>query len=878
MINTHDLQDWLLSSKGLFHEVEALRRWSAFRSFSDGVLEPADSGEEPYKPNWPRMLLASSLLAESERPAQQEVALMVAQAAMVFGDTGVVQDAGAIVLTQLSNNRSVLLAENRELIAPNVQGRIGISSSILATRRALESSIVLNQNSIIEGNEFQVDLWRKLKGARWTSATAPTSTGKTYLILNWLLNEVERRNCRLAVFLAPTRALVSELEKELLDLKSRFNVPRLRVASLPIKGLGDLESPTILVFTQERLHLFLNAFGNPPPFDIAVVDEVQKLGDGLRGVILQDAIERLSRTSERCRFVFLSPHAENPEIVLEDAPLDADTAFVPSGPPTVTQNLMIARQRKYKPLEWSLSIVTEEADTVFGWFRLHDRPAGRTSLKRLSYVALALGRRSSGTLVYANGAADAEKIAQQIYDGLAPDHKNQSITIDDELKDLSDFCRISIHSRFQLVHLVKRGVAFHYGNMPSILRGEIERLFRAGKIRFLVCTSTLMEGVNLACRTIIVKGPRKGRGQPMFPQDFWNLAGRAGRWGADFHGNIVCVDADDEKQWPYGVPRKSAYPIQRETDQVLKRGQTVIDYVVGRTAAGVGYVDETIEPVAAYLMAWHARTGSVTGSPSVVRMEQDLVSSLDEAIGIALDNVEIPDTIITAHPGITAIALQALLNAFRAHEGELELLLPPAPESADAVVGIKDVFTRIDEWLYPAFGSDRAQWAFAFTTVDWMRGKRLGEMIGGALRRERENGRYASDDDLPYARIIRDTMRQVEEIARFKAPKYLSAYLDVLRFHFSQQGADDQFPEELSFDLYLEFGVSTQTLLALIGLGLSRNSAIEMNEFLARGDLSEEEVLSTLLAREWEALDLPNVVKREIRQMLLRREFPLATN
>ena len=122
--------------------------------------------------------------------------------------------------------------------------------------------------------------------------------------------------------------------------------------------------------------------------------------------------------------------------------------------------------------------------------------------------------------MYANGAADTEKIAHIIYDGLSVGSVG-SDAVNEELHDLSEFCRLSIHPKFLLVDLVKRGVAFHYGNMPTILRNEIERLFRKGKIRFLVCTSTLVEGVNLACRTIVVRGPRKGKGNPMSAPDFW---------------------------------------------------------------------------------------------------------------------------------------------------------------------------------------------------------------------------------------------------------------------------------------------------------------------------------------------------------------------
>jgi replicative superfamily II helicase len=149
--------------------------------------------------------------------------------------------------------------------------------------------------------------------------------------------------------------------------------------------------------------------------------------------------------------------------------------------------------------------------------------------KKLAFIAAAAGERG-GTLVYANGAADSEDIADLI------SHLIPEIPPDPELLELADLARKSVHPRYRLAPLVERGAAFHYGNMPSLIRSEVERLFRSGKIRFLVCTSTLIEGVNLSCRTIVLRGPRKGIGHPMEAHDFWNLAGRAGRWGDEFQG------------------------------------------------------------------------------------------------------------------------------------------------------------------------------------------------------------------------------------------------------------------------------------------------------------------------------------------------------
>jgi hypothetical protein len=138
-------------------------------------------------PDWRRLLLASSFLAGSDKIGEQEIALMAAQARCYLVRIMLIRDAGAVILTQLANNRSIDLAAQRNHIAPDLEGRLGISETLLATRRLIEATIVLNDARAISGNSFQTELWGKLRQARWASATAPTAAGKTYLVLNWLL-------------------------------------------------------------------------------------------------------------------------------------------------------------------------------------------------------------------------------------------------------------------------------------------------------------------------------------------------------------------------------------------------------------------------------------------------------------------------------------------------------------------------------------------------------------------------------------------------------------------------------------------------------------------------------------------------------------------
>jgi hypothetical protein len=370
----------------------------------------------------------------------------------------------------------------------------------------------------------------------------------------------------------------------------------------------------------------------------------------------------------------------------------------------------------------------------------------------------------------------------------------------------------------------------------------------------------------LACRTIVVRGPRKGNGKPMGPHDFWNLAGRAGRWGQDFHGNIVCLDVQQGKLWPHGVPRRTRYPIRRETETVLAQQQAMLEYLESRVGLGTASLKPDLEQVTAYLLAWKAREGSFAQAPAAKRLDPNYVEQIDARLTALLAAVDVPTDIIVRNPGVSAIALQSLLNYFRRRTKPVDDLLPGSPDSDDAYQRLIAIFRRINDHLTFAFGPTGRIPLFALVTLEWMRGLPLGQIIGRRITYMEEHNRVYE-----LQALIRDTMKDVEETARFKAPKYLSAYLDVLRFHLERIGRLDLFPTNLRFDLYLEFGVATRTLLSLIGIGLSRASAVALNEFLADDQLTEEQLLRQLGTGQWRLYDMPGAIKREIDGTVTRR-------
>lgn len=859
-----ELQDWLYETS-IRGELQQL-------GLATTLLELDNVAPEPVLVDitfdWPRLLFAASILARSKKRLHREASLRIATGAMLLDTATPVRDAAAVLFDKLSNRRSVVLAEKRGLLKPDLESRLGVALRIEDQRKQLESSILLEATGErLPVNEFQLEFWRAAGQERaWLSASAPTASGKTFLVLKWLIDCIVTEKIQRVVYLAPTRALVSEIEASLAEVAVESGLD-IEISSLPsaqkYAAAEKSGKRCIFVFTQERLHLLANLLHERVDIDLVVVDEAHKIGDPQRGVILQDAIERLLRSSPNMRLTFVSPATQNPEVLLADAPDTTPTIPIDSDVATVLQNIVVAHQVPAKPMRWALKFRHNKEYLPLGMLTLASKPG--TLVKKLAFIAAAIGERG-GTLVYTNGAAEAEYVAELISQ-LLPKAKE----IDQELVDLADLARKCVHKSYRLAPLVEAGVAFHYGNMPSLIRLEVERLFKTGKLKFLVCTSTLIEGVNLSCKTIVVRGPRKGKNTPMEPQDFWNLAGRAGRWGDEFQGNIICIDAFDEKVWPSGVPQRTRYPIQRETDTALSRLEELIAYIEQR-ASGADLVPVQVrafEQVSAYLTTAYVRDGSLTGAPWAKRQSSANLLRLEQALAKATDGLELGAEIGARNPGVSLIGLQSLLAFFRAYEGPLEDLLPAPSESDDAYQRFSNMMERINENILAVFLPKTLIPLHARTVLDWLKGFSLPTIIRKRIEYLQRRDRKADT-----ASVIRSTLEMIESTARFLAPRYFSAYVDVLNHHLKSIGREDLIDTDLDIGVALEFGVSSVTLRSLMELGMSRIGAVALYEIVALDTLDEAACIQWVVERRdrLDAIGLPSIVVREVREKVLTRK------
>ncbi|MBI9019034.1 MAG: DEAD/DEAH box helicase [Phycisphaerae bacterium] len=861
-----ELQNWLLNNSGFNIRYNNLTIDSVANQFANLERECPELQESH---DWNYLLLCASLLAQSETEQCQKTALRIAQYCLECGEASTTEKHGAaIILDSLANKQTIYLAEQREFIQTNYADRIPFPLFQEWTRRSLENTITLSNSTKLEINRFQHRFWDSVKVNDWVSVSAPTSAGKSFIVGQWMSEYIRLNPQATIVYIVPTRALIQQVQRDIESNLKTDNVENVSVETLPLQTSLKEGQANVFVFTQERLHVLLAAFNNNISIDLMIVDEAQKIGDNYRGVLLQQAIEAVVCRNERCKIIYASPMTANPQILLDDSPENISSKAILSEDIMVNQNLIWASQVPRQPKLWNIEVILEDNPTKLGLIKLQSSPV--TTGKRLPFIAHSLSNPNGGNVVYANGAADAEKMAKLLYDLVGDD---SDILTCQDIDNLIDLINKTVHPDYSLINVLRRGIAFHYGNMPLLIRMEIERLFSINTIKYLVCTSTLIEGVNMPCQSIFVRGPQKGHNKPMNPSDFWNLAGRAGRLGKEFQGNVICIDATKENVWKEYIPKsRTKFRISRTSDEVLSNSSELLAFIDRDNPRSENPEERRLEYVFSYLVSSFIRNGDLNSSPWARRYPTEQIENLNDKVSRALCNIEITEEIILRNPGISPVAMHELLKYFNDRTIEqarsVEELIPIPAESDDAFEGYIQILHRINSHLGPVFGRGRRVGQIALLIVDWMRGYPLSRIIANRKRH------YESKETpIKLPALIRNTMKDVEEFARFQAPKYLSCYINILQLHFQQIERQDLNDRLMDVNILLEFGVSQATQLSLIGIGLSRSSAIYVSEFIANDSLNESECLSWLNENNWMANDMPELIKAEISTVLENKRY-----
>jgi len=104
----------------------------------------------------------------------------------------------------------------------------------------------------------------------------------------------------------------------------------------------------------------------------------------------------------------------------------------------------------------------------------------------------------------------------------------------------------SLPQYHQVLKIAERGVAFHHSGLLPLLKEIVELLFSRGFIKVLFCTETFAVGLNFPARTVVFTDlikPTENGLRPLKPEEYIQMAGRAGRRGKDKEGLVLYLPA-----------------------------------------------------------------------------------------------------------------------------------------------------------------------------------------------------------------------------------------------------------------------------------------------------------------------------------------------
>lgn len=318
---------------------------------------------------------------------------------------------------------------------------------------------------------------------------APTGSGKTYalflpILTNWLaeFGPAKPDTGLIAMWITPVRALGGDIQRAMqaaaTELNSGWNIAlRTGDTSTQDRAKQRKNVPQVLVTTPESLHLMLATKDYEALFrnlQVVVVDEWHELIGGKRGVQVELALSRLRglkrSLGERLRTWGISATIGN---------LDQATEVL-LGPEYDPEHTAILRANLDKQIVVE-SLLPDELEQ-FPW-------GGHLGTKLIDKV-LPILDGSTSTLVFTNTRAQ---------------------------------CEIWYHQLLEAKPELAGTMALHHGSLSAEIRQWVEQALHAGKLKAVVCTSSLDLGVDFKpVETIIQIGGPKGVAR------FLQRAGRSG--------------------------------------------------------------------------------------------------------------------------------------------------------------------------------------------------------------------------------------------------------------------------------------------------------------------------------------------------------------
>ena len=326
--------------------------------------------------------------------------------------------------------------------------------------------------------------------------SAPTSFGKSLLIEEI----VARKTSKNIIIIQPTLALLDETRRNLKKYSDHYKI--IIKTSQKYSETGN----NIFLLTAERVV----EYPEFPPIDVLVIDEFYKLSTyrkDERADILNIAFYKILKQFQP-HFYLLGPNIDK----VSDGFLEKFSAEF------------------YKT---NYSLVSADIVSLFDQHKdkLSKPRSNKEYIENLLFETL-IGLKDEQTLIYCSSPERTRELSRKF---LAYAKNNKSLI--KQSLPLIDWAKEHIHPEWSLCECLEFGIGVHDAALPRHLSASVIHQFNRSKIKYLFCTSTIIEGVNTNAKNVILFDKKRGK-NPIDYFDYSNIRGRAGRLMVHYVGRI----------------------------------------------------------------------------------------------------------------------------------------------------------------------------------------------------------------------------------------------------------------------------------------------------------------------------------------------------
>lgn len=357
-------------------------------------------------------------------------------------------------------------------------------------RREYHRSKYLPEETYLHAEQMSLSII--LDAANSLIVSAPTSFGKSKLIEE-VVASLKYENI---VIIQPTLALLDETRKKLRKYSDKYNMV-VTTTQRPTSGKN------LFLFTGERVA----EYEYFPKIDFFVIDEFYKLSierDDERAASLNHALYKLLSMTHK--FYMLGPSINS----------------IPTG---------FAEQHNAVWFKTDFATVAVDIERIWdkgGRIKEED--------KELPLFNLLKGLKEP-TIIYCSSPNKTNKLTRNFLKFVMSSEELKLELQTDDNDNIIEWIKENIHEDWILAKALKYSIGMHHGALPRHLSSSIIDFFNRGKVRYLFCTSTLIEGVNTSAKNVVLFDRKKGS-KPIDYFDFKNIAGRSGRMKTHFIGRV----------------------------------------------------------------------------------------------------------------------------------------------------------------------------------------------------------------------------------------------------------------------------------------------------------------------------------------------------